>query len=60
MGMAAPTYYTADMVRQMPDDGNKYEVVHGELLVTPAPRVWHPAGAITAFSLSLEELFRPI
>jgi hypothetical protein len=21
MGMAAPTYYTADMVRQMPDDG---------------------------------------
>ena len=41
MGMAAPTYYTAEMVRQMPDDGNTYEVVHGELLVTPAPRVWH-------------------
>jgi len=41
MGMAAPVYYTADMVRQMPDDGNKYEVVHGELLVTPAPRLWH-------------------
>ncbi len=35
MGMAAPTYYTADMVRRMPDDGKKYEVVHGELLVTP-------------------------
>lgn len=41
MGMVAPTYYTADMVRQMPDDGAKYEVVHGELLVTPAPRLWH-------------------
>jgi Uma2 family endonuclease len=41
MGMAAPTYYTAEMVRQMPDDGNRYEVVHGELLVTPAPRLWH-------------------
>jgi Uma2 family endonuclease len=41
MGMAAPTYYTAAMVRQMPDDGNTYEVVHGELLVTPAPRLWH-------------------
>lgn len=41
MGMAAPVYYTAEMVRQMPDDGNKYEVVHGELLVTPAPRLWH-------------------
>jgi len=42
MGMAAPVYYTADMVRQMPDDGNKYEVVHGELLVTPAPDLPRP------------------
>lgn len=41
MGMAAPTYYTADMVRAMPDDGNRYETVHGELLVTPSPRLWH-------------------
>ena len=41
MGMAAPVYYTADMVRALPDDGNRYEVVHGQLLVTPAPRAWH-------------------
>lgn len=41
MGMAAPTYYTADMVRALPDDGRRYELVHGELLVTPAPRTWH-------------------
>ena len=41
MGMSAPLYYTADMVRAMPDDGNRYEVVYGELLVTPAPRLWH-------------------
>ena len=41
MGMAAPTYYTADMVRALPDDGQRYELVHGELLVTPAPRAWH-------------------
>jgi Uma2 family endonuclease len=41
MGMAAPLYHTADMVRAMPDDGNRYEVVYGELLVTPAPRPWH-------------------
>jgi Uma2 family endonuclease len=39
--MAAPIYYTADMVRALPDDGNRYEVVHGELLVTPAPRGVH-------------------
>ncbi len=41
MGMAAPIYYTADMVRALPNDGNRYEVVYGELLVTPAPRPWH-------------------
>ena len=41
MGMAAPTYWTAEMVRQLPDDGNRYEVVYGELLVTPAPRFDH-------------------
>lgn len=41
MGMAVPIYYTADMVRAFPEDGNRYEVVRGELLVTPAPRPWH-------------------
>jgi Uma2 family endonuclease len=41
MGMAVPVYYTADMVRALPDDGNRYEVVYGELLVTPSPRPWH-------------------
>ena len=41
MRMVAPAYYTADMVRALPEDGKRYEVVHGELLVTPAPRTWH-------------------
>ncbi len=41
MAMATPIYHTADMVRALPDDGNRYEVVYGELLVTPAPRPWH-------------------
>ncbi|PYO65321.1 MAG: hypothetical protein DMD69_17730 [Gemmatimonadetes bacterium] len=41
MGMAALTYYTADMVRALPDDGHRYETVHGELLVTPAPGLEH-------------------
>ena len=39
--MLAPGYWTADMVRALPDDGSRYEVVHGELLVTPSPRVGH-------------------
>jgi len=41
MGMAAPVYWTAEMVRALPEDGNCYETVHGELLVTPAPRPLH-------------------
>lgn len=41
MGMSAPVYYSAEMVRALPSDGNRYETVHGELLVTPAPRPWH-------------------
>jgi Uma2 family endonuclease len=45
MGMAV-TYYSADMVRALPDDGQRYEVVHGELLVTPAPRALHQRIAI--------------
>jgi Uma2 family endonuclease len=39
--MAAPIYFSADMVRGLPDDGNRYETVHGELLVTPALRWFH-------------------
>jgi Uma2 family endonuclease len=41
MGMVAPIYYSAEMVRALPEDGNRYETVHGELLVTPAPRPPH-------------------
>lgn len=33
--------WTAARVRELPDDGNRYEVVDGELLVTPAPRLPH-------------------
>ena len=41
MGMVVPVYYSAEMVRALPEDGKRYETVHGELLVTPAPRAWH-------------------
>jgi len=44
MGMPdtlTPVYWTADMARRLPEDGNRYEVVYGELLVTTAPRLWH-------------------
>jgi len=43
MVMPATTYWTADMVRALPDDGQRYETVHGELLVTPSPALPHQA-----------------
>jgi Uma2 family endonuclease len=38
---AQPTEWTVEMVRALPDDGNRYEVIDGELFVTPAPSVYH-------------------
>ncbi len=33
--------WTVEDLERLPDDGNKYEVVRGELFVTPAPSVVH-------------------
>ncbi len=44
MGMPhAAERWTADRVRALPDDGNRYELIGGELLVTPAPSGAHQA-----------------
>ena len=54
MGMPAPLYYTRDMLRDLPEDGNRYELVRGELLVTPAPRPWHEI-VVNRLQRALEE-----
>lgn len=41
MPMAFTDHFTAEAVRALPDDGNRYETVHGQLLVTPAPGGFH-------------------
>lgn len=44
MGMSAPLYHSAQMVRALTSDTRhwpRYETVYGELLVTPAPRWRH-------------------
>lgn len=47
MGMPAEiTRWTADMVRELPSDGNRYEVIGGELFVTPAPSWSHQEAAL--------------
>jgi Uma2 family endonuclease len=54
--------WTAQMVRELPEDGKRYEVVHGELLVTPAPRGRHQLvlGRLYAWIRAyLERLGRP-
>lgn len=54
MGMAVSTNWTAEMVRALPDDGNRYEVIDGELLVTPSPvEVHQRAVALLSFELAL-------
>src|SRR5688572_10338345 len=42
MGMPAQkTVWTAEMARALPDDGKRYEVLDGELFVSPAPSALH-------------------
>ena len=55
--MASPVYYTADMVRALPDDGNRYETVRGELLATPAPRATHQL-VVVRLAVALELYLR--
>jgi Uma2 family endonuclease len=55
--MAMPaqhTEWTVDMVRALPDDGNRYEVIDGELFVTPSPSLVHQRAVF-----ELLDLLRP-
>ena len=38
--------WTVDELAQLPDDGNRYEVLDGALLVTPAPSFGHQRASI--------------
>ena len=49
--------WTADMVRALPDDGNRYEVIDGQLFVTPAPSPLHQR-AVGGIFLRLESYLR--
>ncbi len=50
-------HWTVDDVHALPDDGNRYEVIDGELLVTPAPSWPHQTAALRLYSL-LDEYLR--
>jgi Uma2 family endonuclease len=54
MGMSAlqsRSDWTADKVRALPDDGIRYEVVDGELLVSPSPRLVHQRAVSTLWKI---------
>lgn len=52
MGMAAPsTHWTIARVRALPDDGKRYEVIDGELYVSPSPTWEHQAAVQELFIL---------
>ena len=60
MGMPAlpTTGWTVQMLEALPDDGNRYEIIDGELLVTPAPRRSHQRAVRRLLTL-LDVYLRP-
>ncbi len=55
MGMPTPVpIYTAQEVRDFPDDGLRYEVIRGELFVTPSPGTLHQR-AVVEFLVLLKQ-----
>ena len=55
----AERYWTAEDVRALPDDGNRYECIDGVLLVTPAPRNVHQ-DVVAEFFRVLYDYIRPL
>jgi Uma2 family endonuclease len=49
--------YTVQEVLEFPDDGNRYEVVQGELLVSPSPRSRHQI-LVTRLIVTLDAYLR--
>jgi len=50
---AQQTEWTVEMVRALPNDGNRYEVIDGELFVTPAPS-WTHQNAVLELAMLLK------
>jgi Uma2 family endonuclease len=51
--------WTRDEVLALPDDGNRYELVDGELLVSPSPRPIHQLAVSAGIPLLVVEVLSP-
>jgi Uma2 family endonuclease len=51
MGMPDVARWTREQVLALPEDGKKYELIDGELIVTPTPRVRHQEGVMELYLL---------
>lgn len=57
MGMALPVqHFTIDMLDDFPDDGTRYELLEGTLLVTPVPSTEHQVIAARVVHLLMNAL----
>lgn len=50
--------FTRDDLHAMPDDGHRYELIDGSLIVTPAPSIGHQ-GVLGKLHLALAPLCPP-
>ena len=54
---AGSTGWTAEMLDELPDDGNRYEIIDGELFVTPSP-TWRHGDAVMDLYRRLDPFVR--
>jgi Uma2 family endonuclease len=55
---AGPSLWTVAMLDELPDDGNRYEIIDGELFVTPSPSNAHQL-VVGALHARLRAYLRP-
>ena len=54
MSIAPQTHWTVAMLNERPDDGNRCEIIDGELFVTPAPTFRHQDAVLCLYRLLFE------
>jgi Uma2 family endonuclease len=59
MGMAINAGWTVEQLATLPDDGKRYEIIDGELYVTPSPAYRHQY-AVLELAAALQDYLKPL